>query len=96
MQIKSALTHPHTHTLCLLLILLCAGCALYRIPTPCGEARITTVLKNVEVPKITVVSSNTSITVEGYSGKGDSETVTATAGAIGAIAGAAAKSALKP
>jgi hypothetical protein len=81
---------------CLLaMILLAAGCASYRIPTPCGDARITTVLKNVEVPKITVSASNATITVEGYSGKGDSETITATATAIGAIAGSAAKTAVK-
>lgn len=81
---------------CLLSSVLClalAGCASYSIPTPCGEARMNTFLKTVDVPKISVATSNATLTVEGYTGKGDAEVVTASAGAIGAIAGAAIKAA---
>jgi NADPH-dependent curcumin reductase CurA len=73
------------------LCLVMAGCASYRIPTPCGEAKLVTFCKTVEIPKITVTASNTSMSVEGYASKGDAETITASAGAIGAIAGATAK-----
>lgn len=69
------------------------GCASYRIPTPCGVATLSTFCKTVEIPKITVTASNTSMSVEGYASKGDAETITASAGAIGAIVGAAAKAA---
>ena len=80
-------------------VCLLAGCASYRIPTPCGVATLNTFCKTVEIPKITVTTtgdgrtSNASMSVEGYASKGDAETITASAGAIGAIAGAAAKAA---
>jgi hypothetical protein len=73
--------------------ILCVGCASYNIPTPHGEARINTFLKNTEIPKIVYAGSNVALTVEGYSGKGDAETVTASAGAIGVIVGAGVKAA---
>lgn len=80
---------------------LMAGCASYRIPTPCGEATLLTFCKTVDLPKITMTStgdgrtSNATIIVEGYASKGDTEVITASASAIGAIAGAAAKAAAK-
>ena len=67
------------------------GCASYRIPTPMGTARLTTFLKIVDMPKITYTANDFTITVEGYVSKGDKELVTVSAGAIGAIAGTAAK-----
>lgn len=72
-------------------VCLLTGCASYRIPTPCGEATLLTFCKTVEIPKITVTASNTTMSIEGYASKGDAETITASAGAIGALAGAAAK-----
>ena len=81
--------------------LLIAGCASYRIPTPCGEATLNTFCKTVEIPKIAVTvtgdgrTTNATMSVEGYASKGDAEVITASAGAIGAIAGAAAKAAAK-
>ena len=75
--------------------MLCAGCAVYHIPTPCGEATIKTFCKTVVIPRISATASNATIVVEGYASKGDTEIITASAGAIGAIAGAAAKAAAK-
>jgi NADPH-dependent curcumin reductase CurA len=60
---------------------------------------LTTFCKTVEIPKITVSvagdgrTTNATMRVEGYASKGDAEVITASAGAIGAIAGAAAKAA---
>lgn len=72
--------------------LLLAGCASYRIPTPYGMAKIDTFCKTVDIPRITVTASNNVVlNVEGYTSKGDTEMVTASAGALGAIMGAAVK-----
>jgi hypothetical protein len=75
--------------------LLFVGCASYRIPTPCGDATLKTFCKTVELPKVTYTVSNCTITVEGLVSKGDKELITASAGAIGAIAGQAAKAMAK-
>jgi len=77
--------------------LLLAGCASYRIPTPCGEARVATLFKDVSLPRIeySLDGSNMTIAVEGYTGAADEKAITATAASIGAIAGAAAKAAAK-
>ena len=79
----------------ILAALILCGCASYRIPTPCGDATLKTFCKTVELPKVTYTVSNCTITVEGLASKGDTELITASAGAIGAIAGAAAKAATK-
>ena len=76
-------------------IVLLAGCASYRIPTPYGEAKVLTFCKNVDIPQITATASNATLAVEGYTSKGDTEIVTASAGALGAIMGAAVKAAAK-
>jgi uncharacterized lipoprotein YajG len=75
-------------------LLLC-GCASYNIPTPYGRATLVTFCKTVDIPKITASVSNATLSVEGYASKGDSEVITASAGAIGAIAGAAIKASAK-
>lgn len=71
--------------------LLLTGCASYRIPTPCGEATLVTFCKTVDLPKMTMAASNATFSVEGYASKGDAETITASAGALGAFAGTAIK-----
>jgi len=75
--------------------LLAAGCVSYRIPLPDGTAKVDSFLKSVDVPKIVYSNGSTTLTVDGYASKGDTETITASAGAIGAIVGAAAKAAAK-
>lgn len=72
-----------------------AGCVSYRIPTPNGMAKADSFLKNIDVPKIAYAGSNMTLTVEGYASKGDKETITTSAGAIGAIVGAAVKAGAK-
>jgi len=77
----------------LIILLSCitlSGCVVYRIPTPLGDATMKTFLKTVDIPKVTYSASNFTIAVEGYVSKGDTEMVTASAGAIGAMAGIAA------
>lgn len=78
------------------IIALC-GCASYRIPTPCGEARIATLFKDVSLPSVSYALDGSSMTIaiEGYAGAADEKAITATAASIGAIAGAAAKAAAK-
>lgn len=80
-------------------LMLCAGCAIYRIPTPCGDAVIKTFCKNVELPKTTIsisnAVSNVIFTIEGYASQGDTQTITASTDALGAMIGSAAKSAVK-
>ena len=78
-------------------IIALSGCASYRIPTPCGEARVATLFKDVSLPRIeySLDGSNMTIAVEGYAGAADEKAITATAASIGAIAGAAAKAAVK-
>jgi len=71
------------------------GCVSYRIPLPDGTAKVDSFLKNVDVPKIVYSNGSTTLTVDGYASKGDTETITVSAGAIGAIVGAAAKAAAK-
>ena len=81
--------------LCLLVALLFCGCVVYHVPTPMGEATLKTFCKTVDIPKITYTASNATIIVEGYTSKGDAEVITASAGAIGAIVGAAIKATAK-
>ena len=78
-----------------LLLLLLTSCASYRIQTPCGDAVLRTFCKNVAIPKITIVTSNAVITIEGYSGTPSAETITASTGALGNIIGSATKAAIK-
>ena len=73
------------------IILVLSGCASYHIPTPCGMAKINTFLKTIDMPKMNMTTN--SFSIEGYVSKGDTEVITASAGAIGAIVGAAVKAA---
>lgn len=78
-------------------IIALSGCASYRIPTPCGEARIATLFKDVSLPSVSysLDGSSMTIAVTGYDGQADEKAVTASAAALGTIAGAAAKAAAK-
>jgi hypothetical protein len=80
-------------------VALCAGCMVIRTPTPLGDATIHSFLKVVDMPKLSITSSNATnsvtMTIEGYASRGDTEMVTVSAGAIGAIVGAAVKTAVK-
>ena len=76
-------------TVAVLAGLLC-GCASYRIPTPAGMATIHTFFMAADIPKFSESSTvngvtNVTMTLEGYSTKGDSQMMTATAGAISTI-----------
>ena len=81
----------------IILACLLTGCASYRIPTPCGEASVKTLFKDVSLPRIEYAldGSNMTIAIEGYAGQADEKAITATAASIGAIVGAAAKAAAK-
>ena len=76
-------------TFLILPVIFILGCASYHIPTPCGMAKINTFLKTIDMPKMNMTTNTFSI--EGYVSKGDTEVITVSAGAIGAIVGAAVK-----
>jgi hypothetical protein len=72
-----------------LITMLCSGCAVYHIPLPTGEATIRTFLMTADIPKFTATTSNCTMTLEGYTTKGDAAMVTASGDALGVMVGAA-------
>jgi hypothetical protein len=70
--------------------LLC-GCAVYRIPTPCGMATIKTFCTTADIPKFSESNTNGYLNLEGYTTKGDAAVITASSDALGQLVGAAIK-----
>ncbi len=70
--------------ICAATILICGGCAHIKVPTPQGDAGVTTFFKNVEVPKFSMKNENgNSITMEGYKSTVDSTFIESFGSAFG-------------
>jgi hypothetical protein len=83
---------------------LLAGCVAPSFPTPYGDIRAPAFFHKAALPKGTYTITTTSptgivtnfcIVIEGYTGAGDSEAITATAGGIRSIVEGAASGAAK-
>jgi hypothetical protein len=74
-----------------IIVLTCGGCAVTKVETPEWKFATYRLFYGTEIPKIT----KGDLIVEGYKGKSDPESITASASAIGTIAGSMAKTAIK-